>query len=153
MAGNNSLLKVNNQIMKLINDDCTGNFELQMHVISFIADLKQKGMHLQDCMKKKAEKRRASKLCPAGLSPAADKAEFVIPEEGCCRRIARSTRAGGSASWRSSSSTVSLGRSPLQRNRLILCRTRAKWSSSGSASRQASPMGSQVSSRILQKDG
>ena len=84
-----------------------------MHVISFIADLKQKGMHLQDCMEKKAEERRASKLCPAaGLSPAADKSEFVIPEEGCCRRIARSTRAGGSVSWRSSSSTVSLGRSP-----------------------------------------
>ena len=53
-----------------------------MHVISFITDLKQKGMHLQDCMKKKAEKRRASKLCPAaGLSPAADEAEIVIPED------------------------------------------------------------------------
>ena len=78
-------------------------------------------MHLQDCMKKNAEKRRTSNLCPAaGLSPAADKAEFVIPEEGCCRMIARSTRAGRSAYWRSSSSTVSLGRSPLQRNKMCI---------------------------------
>ena len=50
MAGNNSLFKVDTHTMKSINDECTGNIELQLLVISFIAEWKDKGMDLQDCM-------------------------------------------------------------------------------------------------------
>ena len=93
MAGNAALLKVNQQNIKFINDACNGQIEMQMLVMDFIEQHKQKGMNLQDCMKDRSEKRKA-KLCPAaGLAPAADdEAEFVIPEGAMlpknCRKYA-----------------------------------------------------------------
>ena len=93
MAGNAALLKVNQQNIKFINDACNGKIEMQMLVMDFIEQHKQKGMNLQECMKDRLEKRKA-KLCPAaGLAPAADdEAEFVIPEGAMlpknCRKYA-----------------------------------------------------------------
>ena len=82
MARNAILLKVNAENMKSINEDCNGNIEMQMLVRSFIAEKKDGGKNLKDSMQEMAEKRRARKLCPAaGLSPAADEAETVIPED------------------------------------------------------------------------
>ena len=64
-----------NQTLKLINDDCTGNFELQMVVMSFIDERKQDGRNLKDSMKENAEKRKSTKLgTDAGFSPKADAA-------------------------------------------------------------------------------
>ena len=82
MARNTSLLKVNAENMKSINEDCNGDIEMQMCVLSFIREKKDGGKNLKDSMQEIAEKRRARKLCPAaGLSPAADEAETVIPED------------------------------------------------------------------------
>ena len=82
MARPTTLLKVNTENMKSINDDCNGDIEMQMLVRSFIAEKKDGGKNLKDSMQEMAEKRRARKLCPAaGLSPAADEAETVIPED------------------------------------------------------------------------
>ena len=76
------MLRVNAENMKSINDDCNGDIEMQMLVRSFIAEQKEGGKNLKDSMQEMAEKRRARKLCPAaGLSPAADEAEIVIPED------------------------------------------------------------------------
>ena len=82
MARPTTLLKVNGENMKSIYDDCNGDIEMQMCVLSFIRDKKDGGKNLRDSMQEMAEKRRARKLCPAaGLSPAADEAETVIPED------------------------------------------------------------------------
>ena len=82
MARNTSLLKVNAENMKNINEDCNCDIEMQMLVISFIREKKDGGKNLKDSMQEIAEKRRARKLCPAaGLSPAADEAGIVIPED------------------------------------------------------------------------
>ena len=82
MARPTTLLKVNTENMKSINDDCNGDIEMQMCVLSFIREKKDGGKNLKDSMQEIAEKRRARKLCPAaGLSPAADEAETVIPED------------------------------------------------------------------------
>ena len=82
MARPTTLLKVNTENMKSIYDDCNGDIEMQMCVLSFIREKKDGGKNLKDSMQEMAEKRRARKLCPAaGLSPAADETEIVIPED------------------------------------------------------------------------
>ena len=82
MARPTTLLKVNGENMKSIYDDCNGDIEMQMCVLSFIREKKDGGKNLKDSMQDIAEKRRARKLCPAaGLSPAEDEADIVIPED------------------------------------------------------------------------
>ena len=48
MARNTSLLKVNAEKMKSINEDCNGNIEMQMLVRSSIAEKKEGGNNLKD---------------------------------------------------------------------------------------------------------
>ena len=77
----NALFKVNQQNMKIIIDACNGNLELQLLVLGYVQEHRERGKNLHDCMKDKAEKRKA-KPCPAaGLADADDEAEIIIPEE------------------------------------------------------------------------
>ena len=48
MAKPTTLLKVNTENMKSINDDCNGDIEMQMCVLSFIREKKDGGKNLRD---------------------------------------------------------------------------------------------------------
>ena len=50
MAKPTTLLKVNTENMKSINDDCNGDIEMQMCALSFIRDKKDGGKNLKDSM-------------------------------------------------------------------------------------------------------